>query len=219
MGNFLRRLLPQRVCCCLKFEVGLKLVLIVTMLVRFTAMVLGCCYGPYLYLVLPLGGLYVAFDGLIIYAVTASISAINKEDQVREEGGDDRNGGGGTTWYKDPPEEDEVDSSQLDCQFPALKLWISGWLIMNLVAVCGLGVAIGLFADLGTWSMTHEPIHIALFVIIIFLVALLLYAGLLLITFYLMLKDRWLVAIVGNSSFANNERTGLTHGGQRIDVN
>ena len=51
---------------------------------------------------------------------------------------------------------------------------------MDLVALVGIAVCIGLFANLGTWAMTHDPIHIALFVIIIILEALLIWSGLLL---------------------------------------
>ena len=51
---------------------------------------------------------------------------------------------------------------------------------MDLVGIVGIAVCIGLFADLGTWSMTHDPIHMALFVIIIILEALLIWTGLLL---------------------------------------
>jgi len=30
---------------------------------------MGCFYGPYIYVVLPLGGLYLAADGLLLHAV------------------------------------------------------------------------------------------------------------------------------------------------------
>ncbi len=32
-------------------------------------MLMGCFYGPYIYVVLPLGGLYLAADGLLLHAV------------------------------------------------------------------------------------------------------------------------------------------------------
>ena len=38
-------------------------------LLRVIALIIGCTYGPYLYLVLPLGGLFLAADGLLLYTV------------------------------------------------------------------------------------------------------------------------------------------------------
>ena len=43
--------------------------LAVIIVLRFVAMVMGCFYGPYIYIVLPLGGLYLAADGLLLHAV------------------------------------------------------------------------------------------------------------------------------------------------------
>ena len=38
-------------------------------LLRVIALIIGCMYGPYLYLVLPLGGLFLAADILLLYTV------------------------------------------------------------------------------------------------------------------------------------------------------
>ena len=43
--------------------------LCVIMLLRVAALIMGCMYGPILYLVLPLGGLYLAADVLLLYTV------------------------------------------------------------------------------------------------------------------------------------------------------
>lgn len=75
----LRRMLPNKVCCvCVEFDPGIKVVLLLTMLFRFIAMVMGCFYGPYLYLVLPLGGLYLAADALLFYAVNTALKAFRQ---------------------------------------------------------------------------------------------------------------------------------------------
>ena len=50
-------LLPSKVFCFLEFDPGAKILLALIILFRFICMILGCCYGPYLYLVLPLGKL------------------------------------------------------------------------------------------------------------------------------------------------------------------
>ena len=36
---------------------------------RVIALIMGCMYGPFLFLVLPLGGLYLAADVLLLYTV------------------------------------------------------------------------------------------------------------------------------------------------------
>ena len=83
----------------------------------------------------------------------------------------------------------------------------------------GLVVAIGLFADLGWWSMTHgqqtlgHP-HVVVFFFIIILLLLLIYGQLIVGTIYLMLKDAWIRGILGNES--DEDMAGLTHGGKRI---
>ena len=46
------------------------------MLFRLVATMIGCAYGPYLYLVLPLGGLYLAADALLLYAIWKALAAV-----------------------------------------------------------------------------------------------------------------------------------------------
>jgi len=211
--DVLRKMLPMKICCCCRHY---QLVLALTMLFRFTSMVIGCFYGPYLYLVLPLGGLYLAADALLFYAVNTALGAF-KEDEVDEDIDEDAS-------YKFPQKVDSAEAGSDDgttgCEFPTLKIWVAGWLAMDLVAIVGVAVCIGLFADLGTWSMTHTPIHMALFVLIIILEALLIWSGLLLCSLYVMLRDQWLMALIGKniSQAKSHEHAGLTHGGQRIQV-
>jgi len=213
--DILRKMLPKKICfCCVEFDPGIKVVLVLTMVLRFISMVIGCNYGPYLYLVLPLGGLYLAADGLLLYAVSTALKAF-KQDEVEEDVDDDAS-------YKFPQkvksEEAGEDEDTARCDFPNVKIWIAGWLAMDLVALVGIAVCIGLFANLGTWAMTHDPIHIALFIIIIILEALLIWSGLLLCSLYVMLRDQWLMALIGNNMASSQQNTGLTHGGQRIQI-
>ncbi len=63
------RFLPAKVCYCLELDPGAKILLAVVILIRLICMILGCLYGPYLYLVLPLGGLYLAADILLLYTI------------------------------------------------------------------------------------------------------------------------------------------------------
>merc|ERR1712059_94465 len=54
--------MPRRVCCLLSLETGLQLLVILAMLFRLAGTICGCFYGPYLYLAVPLGGIYLAGD-------------------------------------------------------------------------------------------------------------------------------------------------------------
>ena len=86
---------------------------------------------------------------------------------------------------------------------------------MNVVGMIGILVAIGLFGDLGWWSMTHEPIHVGVFFMILILLTLLIYGHLIVVTVYLVLKDAWIRGILGNVG-NDEDMAGLTHGGKRI---
>ena len=74
------RCLPAKVFCCLEFDPGTKLLLALIILFRFISMILGCLYGPYLYLVLPLGGLYLAADVLLLYTIFGSGLKVLKDE-------------------------------------------------------------------------------------------------------------------------------------------
>jgi hypothetical protein len=52
---------------------GVKILLVAVILLRFVGMVMGCFYGPYIYIVLPLGGLYLAADGLLLNSVKGGL--------------------------------------------------------------------------------------------------------------------------------------------------
>lgn len=112
-------------------------------LLRLVALILGCFYGPYIYMVLPLGGLFLTLDCITAYSIHASESDDHLSDSERN--------------------------------------FSIAWIVSNVLGLIGLIVSIGLFLDLGFWSMTHQPIHLAEFVFIVCLVVLVAMTMLLLI--------------------------------------
>ncbi len=158
-------------------------------------MVLGCLYGPYLYLVLPLGGLYLAADLLLLYTIFGSGLKFLNEDNLQASGSGGEN--------------------SVTCDFKTQKIWLFIWLTLNVLAMLGLLVAIGLFADLGWWSMTYQAIHVVVFFMILILLSLLIYGQLIVVTLYLLLKDAWVRGILGTGA-DEDDLAGLTHGGKRI---
>merc|ERR1712241_1359245 len=188
------RCLPTKVFCCLQMHPGAMILMSLIILFRFIAMIVGCFYGPYLYLVLPLGGLYLAADVLLLYTIFGSgLKSLKQEDE-----------------NSDSPEDPTV-----SCDFKTQKVWIFIWLAMNVLALIGLLASIGLFGNLGWWSMTHEPLHVGVFFMILLLLTLLIYGHLIVVTVYLVLKDAWIRGILGNN-VNDEEMAGLTHGGKRI---
>ena len=109
-----------------------------------------------------------------------------------------------------------IPDSTVTCDFKTQKVWIFIWLSMNVVAFIGLLVALGLFGDLGWWSMTHEPIHVGVFFMILILLILLIYGHLIVVTVYLVLKDAWIRGLLGTNVNDDEDMAGLTHGGKRI---
>ena len=76
---------PSKAFCCLDFDLGTKIFLSLIILIRFICMCLGCLYGPYLYLVLPLGGLYLAADVLLLYTIFGSgLKSLNNDTESQE---------------------------------------------------------------------------------------------------------------------------------------
>jgi len=191
----LARCLPTKVFCCVDMHPGAMILMSLIILFRFIAMIVGCFYGPYLYLVLPLGGLYLAADVLLLYTIFGS-------------------------GLKNIKEDDSSNSQEIEpaCDFKSQKIWIFIWLILNVVAIIGLLVALGLFADLGWWSMTYDPkgIHVLMFFMVLILSVLLIYGQLVVVTLYLLLKDAWIRGILGNGS--DEDMAGLTRGGKRIET-
>ena len=51
------KLFPERTCCC-SLTTGLNTFLGLSLLLRLAGVACGCFYGPYLYLVVSIGGLY-----------------------------------------------------------------------------------------------------------------------------------------------------------------
>ena len=76
---------PSKAFCCLDFDLGTKILLSLIILIRFICMILGCLYGPYLYLVLPLGGLYLAADVLLLYTIFGSgLKSLKQDDAISD---------------------------------------------------------------------------------------------------------------------------------------
>ena len=115
-------------------------------LFRLVCLILGCFYGPYVYLVAPLGGLYLLLD-----IVTAYLIYANADPDLLEA----------------PSDNDR-----------AFRI---AWIAVNFLGSIGLIVAIGLFLNIGFWSMSYEPIHLSLFVLISCLFILILLNAILLI--------------------------------------
>jgi len=191
----LARFLPMKVFCCLPLYLGSMVLMSLIILFRFIAMIIGCLYGPLLYLVLPLGGLYLAVDVLLLYVIFGSVG-LKTNKNVDEDG------------------QDAVPEG--NCDFKSQKVWSFTWLILNVVALIGLFVVLALFANLGWWSMTYDPTgtHVPMFFMVLILSVLLIYGQLTVFTLYLLLKDAYLRGILGNGS--DEDMAGLTHGGKRI---
>jgi len=56
----LEKFYPERVCFCLNFDTGIKLLTGLLILLRVAGLICGGFYGPYIYLVLVLTGVYLA---------------------------------------------------------------------------------------------------------------------------------------------------------------
>ena len=74
------RCLPTKVFCCIDMHNGAIILMSLIILFRFIGMILGCLYGPFLYLVLPIGGLYLAADVLLLYTIFGSGLKFIKDD-------------------------------------------------------------------------------------------------------------------------------------------
>lgn len=191
-------------------------------------------YGPILYLVLPLGGLYLAADVLLLYTVFKGQGAGSSKGQMQ-------NG----SLYHEQSQEEWVESngykekenfSAIDdtCEFPTQRIWIITWLVMNIIGIVGLLAAIGALISIGTSTdlgffvnMTcaydaiarrchYTPLHLILLTVVIILEILLIYSQFVVSALYVMLKDAWLIGVVGSAAFTDND--GLTSGGKRVEA-
>jgi len=195
-------LLPSKVFCFLEFDPGAKILLALIILFRFICMILGCCYGPYLYLVLPLGGLYLAADALLLYTIFGS--GLIKLQENEEE------------------EIHQKSQNSVTCDFKTQKIWIFLWLVLNIIAIITLIIAEILpLVNVGWWSMTspkNSPVLVTTFFLVLILLVLLIYGQIVVLTVYLLLKDAWVRGILGNSDDDDDMQAGLTHNGKRIEI-
>eukprot|EP00090_Calanus_glacialis_P024863 TRINITY_DN38588_c0_g1_i1.p1 TRINITY_DN38588_c0_g1~~TRINITY_DN38588_c0_g1_i1.p1 ORF type:complete len:180 (+),score=28.97 TRINITY_DN38588_c0_g1_i1:153-692(+) len=63
------KILPEKVCICCNFDIGVQVLVIIVMVLRLAGIVCSCFYGPYLYLVITLGSVYLAADFLLLYSL------------------------------------------------------------------------------------------------------------------------------------------------------
>ena len=97
------------------------------------------------------------------------------------------------------------------CDFTSQKVWIILWQIMNILGLLGLVISMGRWdliwilstiwryfilgwylVSLGFWSMLYDPIHFAVFMIIICLIPVLLYTAYILHGLYIMLGEAYI---------------------------
>ena len=97
------------------------------------------------------------------------------------------------------------------CDFTSQKVWIILWQIMNILGLLGLVISMGRWdliwilstiwryfilgwylVSLGFWSMLYDPIHFAVFMIIISLIPVLLYTAYILHGLYIMLGEAYI---------------------------
>jgi len=220
------------------FEIGLKALLSLIILLRVIALIMGCMYGPILYLVLPLGGLSLAADVLLLYTVfkgqgsgsgrgTMQNGSLYHEQNQQE--WTESNG------YQEKEEKEDLTAIDETCEFPTQKIWIITWLVMNIIGIIGLLAAIGALISIGTAqpklgffkNMTcaydpvagkcnDTPLHLILLFVLIILELLLIYSQCVVSSLYIMLKDAWLIGVVGSAAFEDN--AGLTSGGKRVEA-
>lgn len=177
------RLLPSRVCYCLPMELGLQILLGLVMLLRLGGMICGCFYGPYIYICLPLGGLYLAADLMLLY------SLFHKSEE-----------------------------GKFIIDFPSQKVWMVLWQVANVLAILGLTVATVWYAWLGTWAMLHDPVHFAVFVIILFIIPFLFYISIILLGFYHYLREAFIDSVLNRGREEDGEDEGLTSSDRRISI-
>merc|ERR1711874_467641 len=59
----------EKASCCCSLTTAVNVSLLLSLLLRLAGLTCGCFYGPYLYLVVSIGGLYVAADCLLIWSL------------------------------------------------------------------------------------------------------------------------------------------------------
>jgi len=177
----LERYLPGQVCFCCPFNIGLQILLFLAITLRLCGMVCGGFYGPYLYLVVSLGGLYISADLMVLYSV----------------------------FWKGEKNQ--------DCEYPTTKVWIRMWQGMNIIAVLGLLVAIGWYCNLGLWAMTHDPVHLVTFILLLVITPLLLYTPLIMAAVEVCIREQYIDGVLSKGERGGDEEEELT-GGRRVSI-
>ena len=117
-------LFPEQTCCC-SLTTGLNTFLSLSLLLRLAGVACGCFYGPYLYLVVSIGGLYLLGNSLLvniengcglIFTFSGDFLLLWSLNRRTSEG-------------------------KFLCDFTSQKVWIILWQIMNIIGIIGLIVA------------------------------------------------------------------------------
>merc|ERR1712032_1696287 len=161
--------------------------------------------GPYIYLALPIGGIYLAGSSYhhqskdsnvcVVKHVLGDISLLVSLFRLSEEG-------------------------KYTIDFPNQRVWIIIWQVANGIAVAGLIAALCWYLlALGSWAMLYEPVHFAVFLIICCLLPLLIYISFILVGFYIYLKEAYIETVVNRGvDEEDDEEAALTRGGHRISM-
>jgi len=161
-------LLPAKVCFCCSFEIGVRLLMLAILVVRLAVMVIGCWYGPMLYVIFTLGALYIAADVVILY----------------------------TLFWKSGEAKATCDFPNQKIWiiiWEVLNIFAIIGLIVAIVWFSVFGTWAMLYKVQLGW-----PVHFVLFIIIIVLAVLLIYTGFILVALYTYLKEAYIDNILGS---------------------
>jgi len=111
----------------------------------------------------------------------------------------------------------KTDDGKPSCDFTNQKVWIIIWQSLNILGEVGLCAALGWYVRLGLWAMLHEPIHFAVFLLLLAIIPLILYAAFLVLGLYFYLKEAYIDELLGQGAEDEGD-AGLTQGGRRISV-
>ena len=120
------KLFPEKSCFCCSLTTGLNFFLTITLLLRVAGVACGCFYGPYLYLVVTIGGLYILGRVLYFYILEWRdlIHLIFAGDFL-------------LLWSLNK----RTKEGKFLCDFTSQKVWIILWQILNVFGILGLVVA------------------------------------------------------------------------------
>jgi len=156
-------LFPSKACFCLPLTTGLNIFLWLTVILRTAGVVCGCFYGPYLYLVVSCGGLYIAADFLLLWSLY----------KRTEEGRFLCDFGSQKVW---------IILWQVFNVIGVIGLFVAFGMLLDL-GLANLNHGLAMF---------YKPIHFTIFIIICLLIPLLMYTSCILQALYNTLKEAYI---------------------------